>query len=181
MVGVCCVYVYICVCLWGVCGVCVCVCVCACFCVCVWLIDKYSVSISHATIKSKELNMYWHVNCACAKGRSEPWPLQVVCELLGIIILSACLVWGSVTTVAIILLTHHYGKFEISLWIENTTTFSDTCTQDLCFWIILVEIPGIEFFGWSWIFVSENTFRDGKGNLEFTVVMYYLDNAQRSY
>jgi len=28
---------------------------------------------------------------------------------------------------------------------------------------------------------EENTFRDGKENLEFTIVMYYPDNGQRSY
>jgi len=44
---------------------------------------------------------------------------EYVCQLLGSIILSAFLVWGLVASLAIILLVHHYGKFEISLAIPK--------------------------------------------------------------
>ena len=49
--------------------------------------------------------------------------LRYVCEcfweLLGSIILSACLVWGVVASLAVILLVHQYGKIEISLAIPK--------------------------------------------------------------
>ena len=36
------------------------------------------------------------------------------CELLGHVIQSACLVWGVVASLALILVIHNYGNFEIS-------------------------------------------------------------------
>jgi len=44
---------------------------------------------------------------------------EYVCQLLGSIILSAFLVWGLIASLAIILLVHHYGEFEISLAIPK--------------------------------------------------------------
>ena len=44
---------------------------------------------------------------------------ECFCELLGSVILSACLVWDFVASLAIILLVHQYGKFEISLAIPK--------------------------------------------------------------
>ena len=41
------------------------------------------------------------------------------CELLGRIIQSACLVWGVVDSLALILVIHNYGKCEISFAIPN--------------------------------------------------------------
>ena len=43
------------------------------------------------------------------------------CELLGNIILSACLVGGFVAALAVIRVIHNYGKFEISLAIPKST------------------------------------------------------------
>ena len=54
---------------------------------------------------------------------STPGTLRYVCEcfceLLGSIILSSCLVWGVVASLAVILLVHQYGKIEISLAIPK--------------------------------------------------------------
>jgi len=44
---------------------------------------------------------------------------EYVCELLGSVILSACLVWGFVATLGIILLVHQYGEFKISMAIPK--------------------------------------------------------------
>ena len=44
---------------------------------------------------------------------------EYVCELLGSVILSACLVWGFVATFGIILLVHQYGEFKISVAIPK--------------------------------------------------------------
>ena len=41
------------------------------------------------------------------------------CELLGSIILFACLVWGFVASLTSILVIHDYGKFKISLVIPK--------------------------------------------------------------
>ena len=48
----------------------------------------------------------------------------VFCELLGSIILSACLVWGFVASLALIQLIHNHGKVNIRK--QRTTMFSDT-------------------------------------------------------
>ena len=44
---------------------------------------------------------------------------ECFCELLGNNILSACLVWGFVASLAVILLVHQYGKIEISMAIPK--------------------------------------------------------------
>ena len=44
---------------------------------------------------------------------------ECFCELLGSIILSVCLVWGVVASLAVFLLVYQYGKIEISLAIPK--------------------------------------------------------------
>ena len=44
---------------------------------------------------------------------------QVFCELLGSIILPACLVWDFVASLAIIRVIHNYGKFKNSVTIPK--------------------------------------------------------------
>ena len=44
---------------------------------------------------------------------------ECFCELLGSVILSACLVWAFVASLAVFLLVYQYGKFEISLAIPK--------------------------------------------------------------
>ena len=44
---------------------------------------------------------------------------ECFCELLGTNILSACLVWGFVVSLAVIVLVHQYGKIKISIAIPK--------------------------------------------------------------
>ena len=57
--------------------------------------------------------------CSSTFPRTLRYVCECFCELLGSIILSACLVWGVVAALAVILLVHQYGKIEISLAIPK--------------------------------------------------------------